>query len=303
MKSSVLRTLRAAFSAVCLYALIAELTFPQTQPEVNKTIPQTDPQLHLSVNKAEFRCGEVIPLDLAFTSSTHDRYEINMASYDRSGRMSHEQFLLDPKEGSSDPLQLYFNSSWGFLGGGLTAFKLLSTSPISIHLDLNEWVRFDRPGVYRLTVISHRISDTRDADYPQHAGMEVKSNSIELQIIAADPTWQQSELKQILQALNRPGPSGGDLRNDPRQAARMTLRYLGSEEAARELARRLRGEDTRADGGYMLGLIGSPHRDIGLQEINKLFDAPDFPISDLFLTTMSILPLNLGRKPTPTIPR
>jgi hypothetical protein len=45
-------------------------------------------------------------------------------------------------------------------------------------------------------------------------------------------------------------------------------------------------------GQIVCGLIGSPRRDIGLQEMNKLFDAPDFPISELFLTAMSILPLD-----------
>jgi hypothetical protein len=274
-----------------------ELIYAEERPEASKVSSESGPQLHLSVAQTKFRGGELIPLELEFTSATPDRYQVNLATYDRSGRMSYDQFLLDPKEGTSDPLELYFNSAWGFLGGGLTGFKFLSTSPTPIHLDLNEWVRFDRPGTYRLTVISRRVSDTRAASYPQNAGMDVKSNPIELKIIAADAAWQQGELKVIVEALNRPGSFGGDMRNDPQQAARKALRYLGSEEATRELARRLRGEDNHADWDYMFGLIGSPHRDAGLQEMNKLLEAPDFPISDLFLTTMAILPLDPREPP------
>jgi hypothetical protein len=268
------------------------LTFAQDRPEVGTVKDGAGPQLHLSVSRTECRCGEVIPLDLTFTSTTPDRYQINLAQYDRSGRMSYERLLLDPKEGTSDPLQLYFNSAWGFLGGGLTGFKFLSTSPTTIHLDLNEWVRVDRPGTYRLTVVSHRVNDTRAGDKPYSGAIELKSNPIELQIIAADAVWQELQFNRIREALSQSRPSGGNVQNDPEQAALRALRYLGSEEAARELAKRLRGEDNRTDWDCMFGLIGSPHREAGLEEMNRLLDEPEFPVSDLFLTTMSILPLD-----------
>jgi hypothetical protein len=268
-----------------------------TLPVTGEVQEDAGPQLLVTAGKAEFHCGEVVPLELAFTSATSDRYQINLATYDRSGRMSYEQFVLEPKQGTSDPLELYFNSAWGFLGGGLTGFKLLSTSATSIHLDLNEWVRFDRPGTYRLTVISRRVSDTHAANYPQNAGIKLESNPIELQITAADAAWQQSELKNILGALSRPGPPGGGAGCDPQQLARKALRYLGSEDAARELARRLGGEDNHADWDYMFGLIGSPHRDAGLKELNKLLGSPDFSVTDLSLTTMSMLPLDPKEPP------
>lgn len=166
-------------------------------------------------------------------------------------------------------------------------------------MDLNEWVRLDLPGRYRLTVISRRVSDSHATDYPQtqNAGIEPKSNPIELQISAADAAWQQTELKHFVEALNRPGSSGGGMRNDTKEAARKGLRYLGSEEAARELARRFRGDDDHADWDYMFGLVGSPHRDAGVEQMNKLLQDPEFPVCDLFLTTLSILPLDPKEPP------
>jgi len=153
--------LRVGLSAACIWIFCGEMTCAQELPEGGNRTSESGPQLRVFVTKTKFRAGELIPLDLQFTSATSDRYQINLATYDRSGRVSYEQFLLDPKEGTSDPLELYFNSAWGFLGGGLTGFKLLSTSPTSIHLDLNEWVRFDLPGTYRLTVrICHKINRT-----------------------------------------------------------------------------------------------------------------------------------------------
>jgi hypothetical protein len=42
----------------------------------------------------------------------------------------------------------------------------------------------------------------------------------------------------------------------------------------------------------MFGLVGSPHRDAGLEEMSRLFENPDFPITQMFLNTMSILSLD-----------
>ena len=69
--------------------------------------------------------------------------EINSASYDRSGRMNYEQFIVDPKDATRDPLYFYFNSNGFFMGGGLTSFDFLTASPKIIHLNLNEWIGFD----------------------------------------------------------------------------------------------------------------------------------------------------------------
>ena len=294
---SVADAMCVVLSATCFSVVSGKPALTRDHPEIAAVKQEADPQLHLSVSKKEFRGGEVIPLDLSFTSSTPERYQVSLASYDRSGRMSHDQFLVEPREGTSDPVELYFNSAWGFLCGGLFSIKVLSKSPITIHLDLNEWVRFDRPGVYRLTVVSHRVSDTQASNYPQNAGIVLKSNPVELHIISADSAWQHNEFKRIVAALSQTGLSGGDMGNDPKQTARKALRYLGTEEAAREMARRLRGEDNQADWDYMFGLIGSPHRDAGLQEMNKLFKDPEFPVSGLFLTTMSVLPLDPREPP------
>jgi hypothetical protein len=235
--------------------------------------------------------GEVIPLELAFTAASPEAYQISLASYDRSGRMSAERFLLEPQTGTSDPLQLYFHSLHGFLGGGLFSVKFLSTAPTTIRLELNEWVRFDQPGTYRLTVVSRRVRDTRAGVDPRKAETELTSNPVELRIRVADAAWQQAQLKSILAALDGSPRRAGSPGDDPRQSARKALRYLGSEEAAREMARRLRGEDSQADFNCMFGLVGSPQRAAGLEEMEKLLENPDFPISDFFLTTMSILPL------------
>src|ERR1051325_2632647 len=47
--------------------------------------------------KSQFQIGEIIPLKLTFTSSAPKKYQISMASYDRSGRMAYEKFMVEPE--------------------------------------------------------------------------------------------------------------------------------------------------------------------------------------------------------------
>src|ERR1700690_1358256 len=107
--------------AVALFFVPAP-AFAQSEPA-----PTRDPQLTVTVrnNQSSFHIGEIIPLDLAFTSSTPNAYQLDMATYDRSGRLNEDQFVVDPSNGSDDPLQLYFRAYKGFMAGGLRGYKSL----------------------------------------------------------------------------------------------------------------------------------------------------------------------------------
>lgn len=253
-----------------------------------------DVRLELRCSSSRFRVGEAIPLELVFTATTPKRYQLNMAPYDRSGRMSYDAFEVTPRQGTRDPLTAIFAS--GFLLGGLTTYRFLSEAPETIHLDLNEWVSIDRPGIYRVSVTSHRVADLRAGQEPMGKALELKSNQVVLEILPASPEWQRAKLLEIRARLSgKPLPAFTP--NDPRQAAIKALRYLGSEDAAREMARLLRGEDQQADWQFAFGLVGSPHRREGLAEMQALLRSPDFPVSGPFVYTMSLLDLDPDQPP------
>src|SRR5215813_14901909 len=96
-------------------------------PVCAQSAPPVDPKIVLEVSIAtsqrEFHIGETIPLQLAFSSKVKDRYQINMAQYDRSGRMNYEHFTISPSQGAVDPLGSH---NWGM--GGITAFQFLSSA-------------------------------------------------------------------------------------------------------------------------------------------------------------------------------
>ncbi len=115
-------------------------------------------------------------------------------------------------------VQLYFRSYNGFIAGGLRGFRRLSTAPTTIHVELNEWIRFKTPGQYRVTVISGRTSEVGSSSY---GDLGVTSNSLTLSIVPATKEWQESTLQTTLQVLRSSGPPAVPSSNptDPRTQA------------------------------------------------------------------------------------
>lgn len=140
---------RPAVSTIIMRWLMTSIFLAASLPLTAQTSPRVQVELKCRKSPCAFQIGEVIPIDLSFSSSDPKRYQLNMASYDRSGRMSYEKFNVTPQESTRDPLQTYF--AFGeFMMGGLTTFKSLTREPVTIKLILNEWVSFERPGTYRL---------------------------------------------------------------------------------------------------------------------------------------------------------
>jgi hypothetical protein len=266
----------------------------------NSTSPPADVSFTISTktDATVYHVGEIIPLELTFTSSSSKSYQINMAAYDRSGRMAYEEFALQPEAGWTDPLKDYFSSFAGFFGGGLTTFKTLSNAPIVISLELNEWVRFDSPGHYSVRVTTHRVSriNRQSPDTFANGGQALVSNELELAIVPATREWQDETLRNALDVIGhypanaKPGPQPAETL----RAAMKTLRYLGNTAAAQEMARRF-NDDSGSDYGF--GLIGSPERDTATKAMQEQLVDPDKPISNNFISILSVLSVPSDQAP------
>ena len=114
-------------------------------------------QLQTSTAQSVFHIGERIPLTLTFSAADTNRYEITSSSSNRQGCMDYEDFEVTPSKGWADPLAIYYGG--GCAGSFLSSLGVLSSKPTIVQHDLNEWIRFDQPGVYKLTVISHRVTN------------------------------------------------------------------------------------------------------------------------------------------------
>jgi hypothetical protein len=253
-----------------------------------------DVQLRLGTknNQTVFHVGEVITLQLAYSlaAGSHNRYEISNNSYDRSGRLGIESYRIEPSTGWDDPLKLYFHSFADFFGGGLFSTSKLTTTPVIISRDLNEWVRFTMPGQYRVSVVSTRV---QPADHAfASTSLEVRSNEISLQIIPATPEWQGEALHDAQSILDKHSTGLGTARYQQsvdRQQAVAVLRYLGTPSAAVAMADRLNDDPSNFE--FMLGLAATPAQDTALEHMRQLLHDPAFPVSGIFLQTLSLVAL------------
>ena len=235
-----------------------------------------------------FQQGERIPVELSFSSRVHDRYRLDGARYDRSGRLSAERYRVAPAAGVSDPLEEYFADGI-FPGGGIRTEPALVDEPETLVFNLNEWLRFDVPGPYRTYVESSRILDEPGPDgqgFPFGAGT-VTSDVLAIEIVPADPAWAEDALRNAAGVID----AGYD---ELTPSAARVLRYLGTVGAAREMAARLEGPSA-AGFEIMLGLIASPHRREAVSFLEERLDAPGFPVTVMFLDTLALLRAWLDR--------
>jgi hypothetical protein len=228
-----------------------------------------------------FHQGERVPVELSFTSRLPGRYRLDRAFYDRSGRLSSETYRVAPVAGTSDPLADYFDDGI-FPGGGIRSSPELGEEPQTLEFDLAEWIRFDRPGVYQLYAQSSRVE--RDGEEVSPA----TSNVVALEILPADPAWSAGALREAADAYDAASAAGDQ---QARRAAARDLRFLGTADAAAEIVARFRANDF----DLMFGLMASPHREAAVSLLEERLDAPDFPVTRMFLDTLVRLRARLDR--------
>jgi hypothetical protein len=227
--------------------------------------------------------GEIIPIKLGFGSRIKDRYQLNEAQYDRSGRMDYEHFIVTPADGAIDPLADYYNEP--HMGGGLTGFTILKKKPWTIQLNLNEWVRFTKPGEYKLKVSSNRVEIINPASQQGTSPVTAISNEIPMKILPVDPAWQKQAYEKAAAQLKAYPPAKEDA--NEREKALEILRFLGTPEATRELVRQMRGESPgRLDFICYIGLVSSPERAVAREALEQALADPDHPIDETFLDTL-----------------
>jgi hypothetical protein len=93
-------------SAILL--LLTEIFTLGTRPPNHPSGAQPDAPVTLVVRVADgrgqFRPGEIIPIELEFSSQIPKRYEVDGATYDRSGRLTIDDFSVEPLEAVTDPM-------------------------------------------------------------------------------------------------------------------------------------------------------------------------------------------------------
>jgi hypothetical protein len=244
---------------------------------------------------SQFHVGEKIPIELAFTSSAPETFELNPRNYDRSGRLDLDAFHVTPE--GRDPLRNYFQGFEGvFMSGGLSSMpQYLTAEPQTLIEELNEWVAIDEPGHYSVYVTSSRVGRSGQSFTNP---ISAQSNTLEFDVIDADNSWQQQTLLAALAVLNDPNS-----KPEEKTTALRTLQFLDSPASMRELARRLTQPGAEHCWECSFGLISSHHQKLVVQELESLMAAPETAITSGFLELLAKTKFMLDHDPMPPEPK
>lgn len=234
-------------------------------------------------NRKQFHLGEVITLELSFTSSKPHTFTIDGATYDRSGRLHSDGFAIYPRDGAVDPLKDYFFTGLhAYSMGGLRYFGDLSEKPHVITAELNEWQRIDKPGRYRMYVVSSRVGRKREPETGRNTDASpLVSNVIEFDVLPPDEKWSAQRLTETLPAISKT--------KQDRVSACRTLRFLATRASVAEMRKRFTGDDNQCDTEYKFGLISSPHRDFVIRDMENAIALRDQPITSRYIDTLALL--------------
>jgi hypothetical protein len=252
-----------------------------------------------ATGRTTFSLGERIPLVLSFTGPA-DTYNISLFNFGRGGDpLGLDTFEITPVDGWSDSLATYFAfTPFGCCGARQSG--TLSAKPTTLNVNLNEWARFDEPGTYTVSIVSHRVTIAGHGQVGRRPDpVNLRSNLLQLQIVPATTEWQRTTLTNALHVLGQPHETYGEIPPE-RRAAIDDLRYLASAEAIPVLASNLRDDRLDLKEDVIRGLVGLPRfkRDAALAAMNHLIDDPAFPVSADFLRAMPFLQIESERLPT-----
>ncbi len=240
----------------------------------------------ISAAKTTFYAGELIALHVSLSSSQPETYKVSRRLQDRVGRLNGiDEFLVDSPFLVDDPLH-GLQGETGAMGGISSSDAVLSSQTFAFEKLLNEWVRFRKPGLYRIAVLTRRVSKVHESR--NENPLELVSNVLTIDIAPAPEAWARERLTESVAALNAPALLTEESRLARLHAAQ-TLRFLDTPDAAAELTRHLYPDYSPEWGSMRLGILGSPYRKQLLPLLATRLVAPEQPVSDYYLDTLVTL--------------
>lgn len=236
--------------------------------------------------RTEFRQGETLGLKLTFLSGAGpDAWMVSITGRDRSVLgLGSDGFVASPSEGTSDPMRYRLGEGFVYsgLGGGYLRGK-----PVEALVDLNQWVRFERPGYYRVHGVFH-VRPMVPGGVPGR-DVALDSNDIGITIVAPGAEWQAEQLARDTAILSAWPVKPDNETFEARMAAARSIGYLDTPESVREAARLVGLIDEQTGRILHNGLRASVHGAEAVAAMKLLLRSPDEPVTPLFLETLTLL--------------
>jgi hypothetical protein len=296
--------LSARVSAAALAAAVAVcLGMSPPQPadfdaQHAEAVSRNPSDLHLRLSfaggRTQFHLGELIKVQYELTADTPGKYKSGDLWYDLSDRSRFKSFVSDRPADSADPLEGHWTIWETLYGAHMTrrsgSWKNLTENPLVEAWDLNDYLRFDRPGKYRIYATTrHIVADWSPSHDPFAGGPPLTSNILEVEILPDDPAWSADKLQHALESLIL---SVRDQR--AHLAAAKTIRFLQTREALDAMASHYTGADREADAQLLSGLIGFHDHAAAVRRMELQLVASEFGVSRFFLFSLAVMKLRLA---------
>lgn len=241
-----------------------------------------------------FHIGEVIPVQVSFSSAKSRRYLVPCNLFWRPGFGFPRCYFATPWQFTITPAGGWQDRSADLIpmmeGGPQfdVPTRTLTREPIRERETLSDLFRFSQPGEYKVRLtVEIALDDHKPAHNPDD-GTRPKtvkvSRELLIKIVSVDAEWEQGIVRKGLEAFAARQPE-----LEP-QAAK-AICYLGTPNAALALAR-LASQDR----GVYQCLSRSPSVQTGVEEMQRLLVDPETPVSPIFFETLVGL-LNRAQAP------
>ncbi len=208
-------------------------------------------------------------------------------------KSEYDHFVIEPSTSVADPLSDIFAQMSGGMSSVPPRPLPLTSVPVTVGVQMNEWLSIRQPGHYRVTVETTRVV----ASTQPGQALPLRSNTIEIDVVAPEPSWAAAQLQQAVSVLQVPDPpppvigqtvnlSDEQSRDADVARAAWTLRFLETREAAPALARFFEHGPRVAQAELHAGLFASPYRKEVIAAMEEAVAAPDFPVTYYYLGTL-----------------
>jgi hypothetical protein len=148
-----------------------------------------------------FHLFETIPIELSYSSSRPSAFAIEM---DEAMNFAGHRHIFDVDQPDAVLLTWEEVATYGVVCCD-TDLRYLSAEPIVFERELTDYVRFEKPGSYRLFVTTRRVfKDGRKYLDFDASKIALSSNILEVTILPDDPDWDAKRLSRTIARLSDP---------------------------------------------------------------------------------------------------
>jgi hypothetical protein len=166
-------------------AVLLQLAIGVAGPLPSPTAPPgLEVELRPVGSKTTFYLSETVPLEVVFTSAMASTYSIEIADGWNAAPAA-DRFLIEPRESVID------RNVWWLKGYACCDSRraFLTSVPAVYKHELTDFIRFTRPGDYRIQYATRRVFTGPPIRAFTPSEMLVRSNVVTVRIIADDPRW------------------------------------------------------------------------------------------------------------------